>query len=362
MAGHSICSSLMTLIPRSGRGRRLFREAFRRRVGSAHGVALLLVLGALLVQARAEPGTSAELPSWNAGANRDAIVTFVQKISTPGTSQFVPAPERIAVFDNDGTLWAEQPLYFQVMFMLEQVKAAAPRHPEWKSNPAFKAIATHDEAAMASVGLKPILQLLAQANSGMSTTQYDAEIRQWLATARHPKFDRPYTDLVYVPMQELLEYLRAHGFKTFIVTGGSAEFMRPWAEKAYGIPPEQIVGSVSATKFQLVNGVPMLIRLPKIDFVNDGPGKPVGIYRSIGRQPIFAFGNSDGDLQMLQWTAGGMGARFIGLLHHTDAQREFAYDRHSKVGKLDKALDEAHARGWTVVDMQRDWRRVFGFE
>jgi phosphoglycolate phosphatase-like HAD superfamily hydrolase len=266
------------------------------------------------------------------------------------------------VFDNDGTLWAEQPLYFQLAFMLDQVKAAGPRHPEWKDDPAFRALVAHDQKALAAMGLKPVLKLLAVANSGMTVAAYDKTIRDWLATAKHPKFDRPYTDLVYVPMQELLTYLRSNGFKTFIVSGGSIEFMRPWAEKVYSIPPEQIIGTISETKFTVTNGKPVLTRLPKIDFVDDGPGKPVGIYRGIGRQPIFAFGNSDGDWQMLQWTAGGTGPRFMGLVHHTDATREFAYDRQSKIGKLDKALDDAMAKGWTVVDMKNDWSKVFSFQ
>jgi len=326
------------------------------------------VVGALLLQwccsavALAQAAPAAALKSWNDGPARQAIVKFVDSVTTEGSAGYVAPEERIAVFDNDGTLWAEQPLYFQLQFMLEQVKAAAPQHPEWKDNPAFKALAAGDKAALAALGIKPVLQLLAQANSGMSTAAYDQTIRDWLKSARHPKFDRPYTDLVYVPMQELLLYLRAHGFKTFIVSGGSVEFMRPWAQQAYGIPPEQIIGTISDTKFEFVAGQPALMRQPKIVFVDDGPGKPVGIYRGIGRQPIFAFGNSDGDLQMLQWTAAGHGLHFMGLVHHTDDAREFAYDRTSRIGKLDKALDYARAHGWTVVDMQKEWKRVFSFQ
>jgi phosphoserine phosphatase len=302
------------------------------------------------------------LPSWNEGPAKQKIVGFVTDVTSQGGPNFVAPEDRIAVFDNDGTLWAEQPLYFQLAFMLDQVKAAAPRHPEWKDDPAFRALVAHDQKALAAMGLKPVLKLLAVANSGMTVAAYDKTIRDWLATAKHPKFDRPYTDLVYVPMQELLAYLRSNGFKTFIVSGGSIEFMRPWAEKVYGIPPEQTIGTISETKFTVTNGKPVLTRLPKIDFVDDGPGKPVGIYRGIGRQPIFAFGNSDGDWQMLQWTAGGTGPRFMGLVHHTDATREFAYDRQSKIGKLDKALDDAMAKGWTVVDMKNDWSKVFSFQ
>ena len=254
------------------------------------------------------------------------------------------------MFDNDGTLWSEQPLYFQFVFMLDQVKAAAPKHPEWKNNAGVQGAGRAGPAALAKIGHKPVLELLAVANTGMTVEAYDQTIRDWLKTARHPRFKRPYTDLVYKPMQELLAYLRENGFKTFIVSGGSIEFMRPWAEKAYGIPPEQVVGTISQVKFELKDGKPVLTRLPKIDFVDDGPGKPLGIYRAIGRRPIAAFGNSDGDLQMLQFTAAGEGPRFMLLVHHTDAEREYAYDRQSRIGKLDKALDEANAKGgrsWT---------------
>ena len=320
------------------------------------------IAASFLLLAHATLASAQDLPSWNDTAARQAIIKFVAEVTTKDAPGFVAPEDRIAVFDNDGTLWAEKPLYFQFVFMLEQVKAAAPQHPEWKQNPAFRALAAKDMKALAALGEKPLLQLLMQANSGMTTVAYDQAIRSWLASARHPKFDRPYTDLVYVPMRELLDYLREHGFKTFIVTGGSIEFMRPWAEKAYGVPPEQVVGTITDTRFEMRDGQPVLVRLPKIDFLDDGPGKPVGIYRAIGRQPIFAFGNSDGDWQMLQWTAGGTGLRFMGLVHHTDPEREFAYDRKSRVGKLDKALDDAQTRGWTVVDMKTDWNRVFSFQ
>jgi phosphoglycolate phosphatase-like HAD superfamily hydrolase len=337
---------------------RTFVEQCARRVCQVH---LLVAALALLVSvpafAQVDP-----LGSWNDGRSKQAIVQFVADVTTTGSPDFVEPAARIAVFDNDGTLWAEQPLYFQFLFMLDQLKAAAPKHPEWKNNAAFQALAAHDQKALAALGEKPLLELLLQANSGMSTAEYDQSIRTWLATARHPKFNRPYTDLVYLPMQELLRYLRDHGFKTFIVSGGSIEFMRPWAEKAYGIAPEQVVGTVTGTRFELRGAQPVLIRLPRLEFLDDGPGKPVGIYRAIGQQPIFAFGNSDGDWQMLQWVAGGTGPRFLGLVHHTDAEREFAYDRNSRVGKLDRALDDANQKGWTVVDMKNDWNRVFAFQ
>ena len=299
------------------------------------------------------------LPSWNDGTTKQAIMQFVSDVTTPSSKSFVPQEERIATFDNDGTLWAEQPLYFQFLFMLDQVKAAAPQHPEWKDNAAFQALVAKDQKKLAELGQKPLLELMAQGNAGMSTDDYDKTIRDWLTTQRHPKFNRPYTELVYQPMLELLAYLRANGFKTFIVSGGSVEFMRPWAEKVYGIPPEQVVGTLGGTEFQIKNGQPLLIRTPKFDFIDDGPGKPVGIYRAIGRRPIAAFGNSDGDQQMLEYTAAGPGKRLMLLVHHTDEKREFAYDRKSHIGKLDRALDEARAKNWVVVDMKNDWKQVF---
>jgi phosphoglycolate phosphatase-like HAD superfamily hydrolase len=266
------------------------------------------------------------------------------------------------VFDNDGTLWAEQPLYFQALFMLDQVKTAAPRHPEWKDNAAYKALVAQDKAALGKMGMKPVLELLAVANSGMTVGEYDATIRRWLAAARHPKYQRPYTDLTYAPMRELLDYLRANGFSTFIVSGGSVEFMRPWAEQAYGIPPERVIGSQMEVKFEMKDGKPVLTREAKIAFVDDGPGKPVGIYRHIGKRPLLAFGNSDGDFQMLQVTTAGAGRRLALIVHHDDAVREFAYDRQSHIGKLDQALDAAPANHWIVVSMKRDWKKVFAFQ
>jgi phosphoglycolate phosphatase-like HAD superfamily hydrolase len=302
------------------------------------------------------------LPSWNEGAAKQSIVDFVQAVTDTASKEFVPPEDRIATFDNDGTLWAEQPLYVQFVFMLDQVRAAAPKHPEWRDDPAFTAIIKRDRQALAKLGQKPILLMLAAANSGMTVETYDKTIRKWLETARHPKFKRPYTDLVYQPMQELLAYLRANAFKTYIVSGGSIEFMRPWAEKAYGIPPDQVIGTISDVKFQMKDGAPVLMREARIAFNDDGPGKPVGIYRVIGRRPIAAFGNSDGDLQMLQFTAAGAGKRLMLIVHHDDAAREYAYDRQSHVGKLDKAWDEAKANGWTVVSMKNDWKTIFAFE
>jgi len=302
------------------------------------------------------------LPSWNDGEAKTRVVHFVQAVSFKNSKDYVPSADRIAVFDNDGTLWAEQPMYFQFIFMLDQVKAAAPKHPEWKDNAVFQALASHDREGLAKLGQKPVLELMGQANSGMTVGEYDKTIHDWLAKARHPKFKRPYTDLTYQPMKELLAYLRANGFKTYIVSGGSVEFMRPWAEKAYGIPPEQVIGSQQEVKFEMKDGKPVLTREPKFAFIDDGPGKPVGIYRSIGRRPIAAFGNSDGDLQMLQVTAAGPGRSLVLIVHHDDAEREFAYDRESHIGKLDKAWDEAKAKGWIVVSMKNDWKKIFSFE
>jgi len=300
------------------------------------------------------------LPSWNDGAVKKSITDFVARVTTQGGPDFVAVPERIATFDNDGTLWTEQPYYFQFAFALDRIKVMAPQHPEWKDKQPFKALLEGDKQALAAAGEKGLIEILEATHTGMTTEEFSRAVLEWTSTARHPRFNRPYTELVFQPMLELLAYLRANGFKTFIVSGGGIEFMRPWTERVYGIPPEQVVGSSGVVKFQIgADGKPELLKLAKIEFVDDGPGKPAGINRFIGRRPIFAFGNSDGDLQMLQWTMAGQGPRFVGLVHHTDAEREYAYDRESKVGELDKALDEANAKGWAVVDMKRDWSKVF---
>jgi phosphoglycolate phosphatase-like HAD superfamily hydrolase len=280
-------------------------------------------------------------------------------VTAMGSAEFVAPAERIATFDNDGTLWCEQPIYFQLAFSLDRVRALAAQHPEWKDRQPFKAVLDRDMKALAATGDRGLNEIVAATHTGMTTDAFGKLVLEWIATSRHPKFNRPYTELVYQPMLELLDYLRANGFKTFIVSGGGIEFMRPWVERVYGIPPEQVVGSSGVTKLQTIDGRPSLMKEAKVEFIDDGPGKPVGINRFIGRRPILAFGNSDGDLQMLQWTAAGSGARFVGLVHHTDADREYAYDRQSHVGKLDKALDEARTRHWTIVDMKADWKRVF---
>ncbi|MBK1866433.1 haloacid dehalogenase-like hydrolase [Aestuariivirga sp. YIM B02566] len=303
------------------------------------------------------------LPSWNDGPAKQAILDFVKRVTVEGAVDFVPVPERIAVFDNDGTLWSEQPIYFQFAFAVDRVKALAPEHPEWKTEEPFKSLLAGDLKGLVASGEKGLLEIMAVSHTGMTTESFTKTVTDWLAGAQHPRFKRPYTDLVYQPMLELTFYLRAQGFKTFIVSGGGIEFMRPWTEKIYGIPPEQVVGSSGVVKFEMsADGKPTLMKEAKVEFIDDGPGKPVGINRFIGRRPVFAFGNSDGDQQMLEWTAAGAGLRFMGLVHHTDAEREWAYDRQSHIGKLDKALDEANAKGWTVADMKRDWKRVFAFE
>jgi len=301
--------------------------------------------------------------SWNDGAAKRAITDFVARVTTPGGPDFVPPAERIAVFDNDGTLWAEQPMVFQLAFVLDRLKTLAPKHPEWKDQQPFKAVLEGDMKTVAASGQRGLLGLAAATHSGMTTDEFTKIVTDWLVAARHPKFNRPYTEVVFQPMIDLMTYLRANGFKTFIVSGGGVEFMRPWVERVYGIPPEQVVGSSGVTNFQAgSNGKPVLIKEPNIEFVNDGPGKPAGINRFIGRRPILAFGNSDGDLQMLQWTAAGAGARFMGIVHHTDGEREYAYDRHSHFTKLDEALDAAQLNKWTVVDMKKDWTVIFSFE
>jgi phosphoglycolate phosphatase-like HAD superfamily hydrolase len=324
---------------------------------------LLVSAAALSVSGQSALAQSDPLPSWNEGRSKKSILDFVAAVTTEGAADFVPAPQRIATFDNDGTLWCEQPMYVQLAFALDRVKALSAKHPEWKQKQPFKAVLDNDIAALAKAGEKGLVELVMATHAGMTTAEFEQIASDWIKTAHHPKFDRPYTDLVYQPMLELLAYLRANGFKTFIVSGGGIEFMRPWTERVYGIPPEQVVGSSIKTQFKVDKNGPVLIRLPTIDLIDDGPGKPVGINSHIGRRPIAAFGNSDGDFQMLQWaTASPAGKRFGLIVHHTDAEREFAYDRKSTFGKLDKGLDAADANGWTVVSMKEDWKRVFGFQ
>ena len=299
------------------------------------------------------------LPAWREGSSKRAIVKFVSEaVQRDGPNAILPA-DRIAVFDNDGTLWAEQPGYFQLLFALDRVKALAQQHPDWKTTQPFKAVLDGDMKALGASGEKGIAELVMATHAGMTTDEFAQAVGDWVRTARHPRFRQPYTDLVYQPMLELLAYLRSNGFKTYIVSGGGVEFIRVFAERVYGIPPEQVIGSTIATAFELRGGKPVLVRQAKLDFVDDKEGKPVAINKFIGRRPVFAFGNSDGDQQMLEWTAAGPGPRFIGIVHHTDADREWSYDRESSVGRLDKAWDEGLARGWTIVDMKTEWARVF---
>lgn len=324
---------------------------------------LLAVAAGLLADVAGALAQDDPLPSWNDGAVKKSIVDFVTRTTTTGSADFVPVPERIAVFDNDGTLWTEQPVYFQFAFAIDRVKQLAPQHPKWQTREPFKSILAGDMAGLAASGQKGLLEVVAATHSGMTTEEFARTVGEWITSAQHPRFKRPYIDLVYQPMIELLAYLRGHGYKTFIVSGGGIEFMRPWTEKVYGIPPEQVVGSSGVVKYVMRQpDKPVLMKEAKVEFIDDGPGKPVGINRFIGRRPIFAFGNSDGDQQMLEWTAAGSGPRFMGLVHHTDAQREYAYDRQSHIGKLDKAWDEAVRRKWVVVDMKADWKIIYPFE
>jgi phosphoglycolate phosphatase-like HAD superfamily hydrolase len=324
---------------------------------------LRLWLIALTVFAVAMPLSLARsadpLPSWNDSLSKTRIVEFVNAVTDRSRKDYVAPAERVAVFDNDGTLWAEQPMYFQLFFALDRVKALAPQHPEWKTQEPFASLLKGDVSKALAGGEKAIAEIVMATHAGTTTAEFERIVKDWIATAKHPKTGRLYTEMVYQPMLELLAYLRANGFKTYIVSGGGIEFMRPWTEKVYGIPPEQVVGSSIKTKFEMRDGKPVLLRLPELNFIDDKEGKPVGIHSHIGRRPIAAFGNSDGDLQMLQWTSAGEGARFALYVHHTDAAREWAYDRKSHIGRLDKGLDEAKAKGWTVVDMKADWKVVF---
>lgn len=302
---------------------------------------------------------AAPLESWKDTGSKKAIVSFVEKTTKAGSADFVPVPERIAVFDNDGTLWSEQPMYFQLAFIIDRIKEQAPHHPEWKEKEPFASLLKGDLKGASAAGVKGLLELAAATHAGVTTEEFEKNVTDWLATAKHPKTGKLYTEMVFQPMIELLEYLRANGYKTFIVSGGGIEFMRPWTEKVYGIPPEQVVGSSLKLKYVIKDGKPVIMKEPELDFIDDKEGKPVGIQNHIGRRPIFAAGNSDGDFQMLEWTTAGSGPRFGLIVHHDDAEREFSYDRHSAFGKLDKGLDEGPKRGWTIVSMKEDWTSIF---
>jgi hypothetical protein len=323
------------------------------------GAVLAATASAAVLPAQGQTGP---LPSWNDGPAKLAITDFVARVTAQGRPDFVPVEQRIATFDNDGTLWCEHPIYVQLAFALDRVKAMAPLHPEWKDKQPFKAALEGDMKTLAESGESGLMGLMMVTHAGMTSNEFGKIVTDWIATARHPRFKRPYTELVYQPMLEVLAYLRANGFKTFIVSGGGIEFIRPWSERVYGVPPEQVVGSSVKTKFQMRNGRPELFRLPELNFVDDGAGKPVGINEHIGRRPIAAFGNSDGDLQMLQWTTMSGGVRLGLIVHHTDEAREYAYDRNTSFGRLDKALAAAGVNRWVVVDMKNDWKRIFAFE
>lgn len=326
-------------------------------------MAAVASFGLLLTGCEKAPGTKTikeavtidPLPSWNEGRTKEAIIGFVGRVTVEGGPNFVTESDRIATFDNDGTLWVEQPNYAEAIFTEERIGQMALQHPEWKTKQPFAAVLSHDAKALAASGEKGLAQLLVVTHTGMTTEEFDKTVSEWIGTAKHPKFQRPYTQCVYQPMLEVLKYLRANGFKTYIVSGGEQEFMRPWTDKAYGIPREQVVGTQIKTEFK--DGA--LMRLPQVDSIDDGPGKPVNIGRLIGKRPIAAFGNSDGDQQMLEYVTAGPGPGLAVLVHHTDAEREYAYDRESKVGRLDKALDEATSKHWTVVDMKSDWKSMF---
>ena len=303
------------------------------------------------------------LPSWNEGASKKAIVDFVTKTTKAGSADFIPAPERIACFDNDGTLWSEQPMYFQFAFVMDRVKALAPQHPEWKDTQPFKAVLEGDVKTALSGGEKSMMDLMMATHAGTTTEEFDKIVKDWLASAKHPRTNRPYTEMVYQPMLELLNYLRSNGYKTYIVSGGGIDFMRPWTEAVYGIPPEQVIGSSLKLKYTMRDTGPVIEKLPEVNFVDDKAGKPVGIQQHIGRRPIFTAGNSDGDYEMLQWTSTATGyPRFGMYIHHTDEVREWAYDRTSSIGKLDRGLNDAAKYNWLIVDMKKDWKQIYPFE
>jgi phosphoserine phosphatase len=331
------------------------RFAVQRLLRAIAAFAALVAAGAAIAQ-------SDPLPSWNDGAAKARIVGFVQAVIEQGGKDYVPPADRIAVFDNDGTLWSEQPAYFQLLFAIDRVKALSPKHPEWKTKQPFKAVLEGDMKALAASGEKGLAELVMATHAGNTADEFAQIVRDWLATARHPTLKRPYTDLVYQPMLELLAYLRANGFQTWIVSGGGIEFLRVFAEERYGVPAQQVIGSSVKTKYEVRNGKPAIVRLPEIDFIDDKAGKPVGIHKFIGKRPIAAFGNSDGDFEMLEWVTAGPGARLGLLVHHDDAGREFAYDRKSHVGRLDRGLDEGPQRSWTTVSMKNDWRAVYPAE
>jgi phosphoglycolate phosphatase-like HAD superfamily hydrolase len=327
----------------------------------AVATAAVFAIAASVAPASAFAQSTDPLPSWNDGPRKAAIIEFVSAVTNWVGSDFVPVPERIATFDNDGTLWIEQPIYTQVQFALDRVRELAPDHPEWETTQPFQAVLEGDQEALLASGKKGLVQIIAATHAGMTTDEFEEIASAWIASAHHPRFDRVYTELVYQPMLELLEYLRSARFKVYIVSGGGVEFMRPWTERVYRIPPEQVIGSSIVTTFEWRGGEPVLVRQPEIFFVDDKEGKPIGIQKFIGRRPIASFGNADADIPMLQWTLAGDGARLAMIVHHTDDEREYAYDRDSHIGKLSRGLDEASAGGWLLIDMKNDWGKVFAW-
>ena len=320
---------------------------------------MLLILGLFLCLGTPFAQAADPLPSWNEGPSKAAIMAFVAQVTKEGTPDFVPENMRIATFDNDGTLWPEKPMYFQLIFALDRVKALAPSHPEWAKKEPMASLLKGDTQGALAGGEHAMLEIIMATHAGMTTEAFEGTVKAWIATAKHPTTKRPYTSMIYQPMLEVLDYLRAHGFRTFIVSGGGIEFMRPWTEEVYGVPPENVVGSSIKVAYEERDGKPVLMRLPEMNFIDDKEGKPIGIHYGIGMRPIAAFGNSDGDLQMIKWTMAGDGPRFALYVHHTDGKREWAYDRDSNVGRLDKGLDEAKAKGWTVVDMKKEWKVIY---
>lgn len=317
------------------------------------------VIAGLLFFVAVNTFAQGSLPSWSEGPSKQAVISFIEKTTTQGSADYIPVPERIAVFDNDGTLWSEQPIYVQIAFTFDRIKALAPQYPAWKTTQPFKAVLEDDLKGVLATGQKGLFELIAATHAGVDTETFRSTVEQWLKTARHPRTGRPYTEMIYQPMLELLAHLEARGYKTYIVSGGGIEFMRPWTEMVYGIPPERVIGSSIKSKFEIVDGIPKIIGLPQLQFIDDGPNKPIGIQERIGRRPVMAFGNSDGDREMLLWTTAGKGPRFGMLIRHTDDVREVAYDRDSHIGRLDKALDMAPEKGWVVVDMKKEWKEIF---
>ncbi len=359
---HSIKMLLIRLLNKHDIINQNIFSMFLRRIKFIFSLLIVFSIFSCSTNSTSEDKTLDPLPSWNKGSTKSAIIEFVNDVTNPQSVNFIEVADRIATFDNDGNLWSEQPFYFQLFFAIDMVKKMAPDHPEWKSQEPFKSLLENDMQEFAKFGEHGILEVVMATHAGVTTEEFEIIVQDWLATAKHPRFNKSFTDLVYQPMLELLDYLRANGFKTFIVSGGGIEFMRPWVEEVYGIPKDQVVGSSIKTRFVIEDGKPVIERLPEIDFIDDKEGKPIGINKFIGRKPVFASGNSDGDLAMLQYTASGEGRRFMLYLHHTDEVREWAYDRDSHIGRLNKGLDEAAEKGWTVIDMKNDWKVIYPFE